>query len=126
MLTITVEELAYKALSTNSNVLSLLANGVDSIFTGKAPDIKNFPGLVISEISDIPIDYADNELITHQSTIRISIMVKRGQSLKPIIKAVYNCMKVNEFYWSQSFDYEEDDYSSKIMQFNYKEFIEEE
>lgn len=121
----TVEELAYKALSSYSDLITLLNHGEKSVYTGKATT-SDFPCIVISEISDVPSLYGDNDLIEHQSTIRVSIMVKRGQSLKALIKLVYNCMKGAGFYWSQSYDYEDDDFSSKIMQFNYSENLEEE
>ena len=70
-----VEEYVYSALLEDENLMEFLPNRENSIFHLQAPSVyPNYPILVYSIISDVPVLHGDNVEIMHRVTIRIHII----------------------------------------------------
>lgn len=80
METAALEDAVYAALTGDSTLTAMLADGADSVFHMQAPaDLKSrYPALVYSTISDVPAIAGDNEEITHRVSIRVHIMTLDG------------------------------------------------
>lgn len=93
METTELEAEVYKALTSNEELMGMLPEGGDiPIYHLFAPAVDNlqYPLLVYSPTSDVPIDYGDDEEMFHRVTIRISIVTVDGQytELNKIIRNI--------------------------------------
>lgn len=82
METTELEAQVYDALINNAELMGMLPSSGDvPIYHLFAPagDIQRYPILVYSSISDVPVDYGDDEETFHRVTIRISIITNDGQ-----------------------------------------------
>lgn len=80
METAELEAAVYGALTGDSVLTAMLADGADSVFHMQAPaDLKSrYPALVYSTISDVPAIAGDDDEITHRLSMRIHIMTLNG------------------------------------------------
>ena len=85
METAEIEAAVYGALTGDTTLTAMLADGADSVFHMQAPaDLKSrYPALVYSTISDVPAIAGDNEEITHRISIRVHIMTMDGDYAGP-------------------------------------------
>ena len=85
METAALEDAVYGALTSDTTLIAMLADGADSVFHMQAPaDLKSrYPALVYSTISDVPAIAGDNEEITHRVSMRIHIMTLNGDYAGP-------------------------------------------
>ena len=85
METAEIEAAVYGALTSDTTLTAMLADGADSVFHMQAPaDLKSrYPALVYSTISDVPAIAGDNEEITHRISIRVHIMTLDGDYAGP-------------------------------------------
>lgn len=85
METAALEDAVYAALTGDSTLTAMLADGADSVYHMQAPaDLKSrYPALVYSTISDVPAIAGDNEEITHRVSMRIHIMTLNGDYAGP-------------------------------------------
>lgn len=75
METVQLEENIYSALTADENLMELLPNRESSIFHLKAPSVyPEFPIIVYSTISDVPVLHGDNLETLNRITIRIHII----------------------------------------------------
>ena len=84
METTQLEANVYEALTTNEELMSMLASEIDiPIYHFYAPAIDGKktqrPILVYTTTSDVPVLYGDDEEAMHKVTIRISIVTNDGQ-----------------------------------------------
>ena len=80
METAALEDAVYAALTGDSTLTAMLADGADSVYHMRAPaDLKSrYPALVYSTISDVPAIAGDDDEITHRVSMRIHIMTLDG------------------------------------------------
>lgn len=85
METAEIEAAVYGALTSDTTLTAMLADGADSVFHMQAPaDLKSrYPALVYSTISDVPAIAGDDEEITHRVSMRIHIMTLNGDYAGP-------------------------------------------
>ena len=85
METAEIEDAVYGALTSDTTLTAMLADGADSVFHMQAPaDLKSrYPALVYSTISDVPAIAGDDEEITHRVSIRVHIMTLDGDYAGP-------------------------------------------
>ena len=70
-----LEELVYSALTSDEILMDLLPKGGKSIFHLQAPaEYPDYPILVYTPISDVPVLHGDNLEELHRVTIRIHII----------------------------------------------------
>ncbi len=75
METAELESKIYAALTADENIMELLNNRESSIFYLQAPSVyPNYPILVYSPISDVPVKHGDNFENAHRVTVRIHII----------------------------------------------------
>lgn len=108
METTELEENVYEALTTNEELIGMLASEIDiPIFHFYAPAVDGKktqrPILVYTTTSDTPVMYADDEEYMHKVTIRISIVTNDGQytEINKIIREImtknFGFKRVNTF-----------------------------
>ena len=74
-----IEEKIYSALINNTKIMELLPSGERSIFHLQAPSVfPEYPILVYTPISDVPILHGDNLEFLHRVIIRIQIITTNG------------------------------------------------
>lgn len=85
METAALEDAVYAALTGDSTLTAMLADGADSVYHMQAPaDLKSrYPALVYSTISDVPAIAGDDGEITHRVSMRIHIMTLNGDYASP-------------------------------------------
>ena len=109
METAEIEAAVYGALTGDSVLTAMLADGADSVFHMQAPaDLKSrYPALVYSTISDVPAIAGDDEEITHRVSIRVHIMTLDGDYTGPY-RQVCKDMAALGFSRYQAYPYIED------------------
>ena len=85
METAELEAAVYGALTSDTTLTAMLADGADSVFHMQAPaDLESrYPALVYSTISDVPAIAGDDDEITHRVSMRIHIMTLNGDYAGP-------------------------------------------
>lgn len=79
METAELETQVYNALINNETITGLLPKGGESVFHNKTPSIfSEYPAVVISVISDVPILHGDNKERLHRVLIRIHIIIEEA------------------------------------------------
>lgn len=79
METAELEAAVYDALTSDTALTALLAGGADSIYHMQAPsDLRRYPAIVYSTISDVPAIAGDDGEITHRVSIRVHILTLDG------------------------------------------------
>lgn len=74
-----LEAAVYDALKSDTALTALLAKGADSIYHMQAPsDLRRYPAIVYSTISDVPALAGDDNEITHNVSIRVHIVTLDG------------------------------------------------
>ena len=97
METAQLEEKIYAALTGDSELMGLLPKGSKSIFHLQAPsEYPDYPILVYSPISDVPVLHGDDVENLHRVTIRIHIITGDADYSK-IYSAVKRLMTGLEF-----------------------------
>ena len=120
METSALEEKIYLALKNDKKIMELLPNGESSIFHLQAPTTDpDFPILVYSPISDVPIFHGDNLENLHRVTIRIHIITEKDYS--ELYTEIKRIMSELEFTRIQSTPFIED--GKKIMTADFKKII---
>lgn len=115
-----LEEKIFSALKNDKKILELLPDGESSIFHLQAPSVvSDFPILVYSPISDVPILQGDNFEKLHRVTIRIHIIADGDYS--EIYSEVKRIMTESGFTRVQSTPFIED--GKKIMAADFKKII---
>ena len=81
METMELEAQVYSALTSDSALIALLANGDESVFHLQAPSDNStrYPILVYSPISDVPAVVGDDIEVAHRITIRLHVITLDGQ-----------------------------------------------
>lgn len=122
----TIEAMAYEALITNTALVAKLAKKIDgktpAIYGDRAPDSGKYPCLVYTSISDVPTDYADDQLTAHRNTIRVTLITTDGIT-NPIVALIKSAMEGAGFRWSQTYPYNDDETICKVIQFVYGEWV---
>lgn len=89
METAQLEADVYSTLINDTEIMELLPKGESSIFHLQAPAVyPDYPILVYSPISDVPILHADNAEELHRITIRIHIIAQDYSALYSAVKRV--------------------------------------
>lgn len=121
METIELEEKIYSALANDTAIMGLLPNGESSIFHLQAPTTDpDFPILVYSPISDVPISHGDNLEKLHRVTIRIHIITGE-KDYSELYSEIKRLMTELEFTRIQSTPFIED--GKKMMITDFKKVI---
>lgn len=81
METMELEAQVYSALTGDTALIAVLANGANSVFHLQAPSDKStrYPCLVYTPITDVPAIVGDDIEVTHRVTIRMHIITLDGQ-----------------------------------------------
>ena len=81
METMELEAQVYSALTGDTALIAVLANGAKSVFHLQAPSDKStrYPCLVYTPITDVPAIVGDDIEVTHRVTIRVHIITLDGQ-----------------------------------------------
>lgn len=109
MTTAQIEEEIYSALINNENIMELLPNRESSFFHIRAPSVyPDYPILVYSVISDVPVLHGDNSENLHRVTVRIHIIVDED-NYPPLYDAVLRVMDNLGFTRLQSTPFMDDD-----------------
>ena len=89
METTRLEEIVYAAITGDREIMELLPKGESSIFHLQAPTVyPDYPILVYTPISDVPILHGDNAEKLHRVTIRIHIIADDYWALYSAVKRV--------------------------------------
>ena len=89
METCALEEKVYSALLADTEIMGLLPQGEGSIFYLQAPAVyPDYPILIYTPISDVPILHGDNKEKLHRVTIRIHIIADDYWALYSAVKRV--------------------------------------
>lgn len=109
METAELEAAVYGALTGDSVLTAMLADGADSVFHMQAPaDLKSrYPALVYSTISDVPAIAGDDGEITHRVSMRIHIMTLNGDYASPYRRVCADMASLG-FSRYQAYSYVED------------------
>lgn len=109
METAALEDAVYAALTSDTTLTAMLADGADSVFHMQAPaDLKSrYPALVYSTISDVPAIAGDDDEITHRVSMRIHIMTLNGD-YAGLYRQVCKDMASLGFSRYQAYSYVED------------------
>lgn len=92
MTTAQLEEQVYTTLKNDNEIKGFLPNGEESFFHIRAPSVyPDYPILVYSVISDVPVLHGDNFENLHRVTIRIHIIVDK-EDYPPLYEAVKRVM----------------------------------
>lgn len=122
----TIEAMAYEALTTNTALIAKLAKKIDgktpAIYGDRAPDSGKYPCLVYTSISDVPTDYADDQLTAHRNTIRVTLITTDGIT-SAIVALIKTAMEGAGFRWLQTYPYNDDETICKVIQFSYSEWV---
>lgn len=119
METARLEEMVYSALSADREIMGLLPQGESSIFHLQAPAVyPDYPILVYSPISDVPILHGDNREELHRVTIRVHIISEDYSALYSAVKRV---MADLEFTRVQATPFIED--GKKILVADFRKII---
>ncbi len=93
METAQLEEKIYTAFKNDAELMELLPKGESSIFYLQAPEIyPDYPILVYSPISDVPVLHGDNSEKLHKVTIRIHIISTDYSALYGAVKNVMSSL----------------------------------
>ena len=105
MQTYELENEVFNGLISNAELLALLPKGAKSIFHHQAPSVEpaNYPIIVYSPISDVPILSADNLEIMHKVTIRTHIIIPLNKTALEKEKFIQTCRIVTEIMTSLKF-----------------------
>lgn len=81
METMELEAQVYSALTGDTALIAVLANGAKSVFHLQAPSDNStrYPCLVYTPITDVPAIVGDDIEVTHRVTIRMHIITLDGQ-----------------------------------------------
>lgn len=109
METAALEDAVYAALTGDSTLTAMLADGADSVYHMQAPaDLKSrYPALVYSTISDVPAIAGDDDEITHRVSIRVHIMTLDGDYAGPYRRVCADMASLG-FARYQAYSYIED------------------
>ena len=122
METAQLEEKVYRSLKEDETITGLLPNGDKSFFHLKAPSVyPNYPILVYSVISDVPVLHGDNLENLHRVTIRIHIISDENE-YPPLYEAVRRVMSQLGFTRVQSTPFI-DEYGNFMMIADFKILI---
>lgn len=121
----TVEERIYSALTGSTELLSLLADGANSIYNGRSDDAGTYPVIVFNLISAVPVFHSDNKLRAFSTVHRITIITADGR-VSAIRDLVYRVMTDAGFGWESTDRLQDSDSVITSMDFNYYEEITEE
>ena len=84
-----LEEKIYTALKAEEQLMELLPKGESSIFHLQAPAVyPDYPILVYTPISDVPVLHGDNREKLHRVTVRIHIIAEDYSTLYSAVKRV--------------------------------------
>lgn len=97
----TVEERVYNALTGSEALVSLLADGVNSIYNTRSDDAGTYPVVVFTLVSASPVLHADNTMLAFDTVYRISALTDNG-STKQLRKAIYDAMTGAGFMWEDT------------------------
>lgn len=105
MQTYELENEVFNGLISNAELIALLPKGAKSIFHHQAPSVEpaNYPIIVYSPISDVPILSADNLEIMHKVTIRTHIIIPLNKTALEKEKFIQTCRIVTEIMTSLKF-----------------------
>ena len=118
----TVEERVYNALTGSEALVSLLADGVNSIYNSKSDDAGTYPVVVFTLVSASPSLHADNELKAFETVYRINALTADG-STKALRKAIYDAMIDAGFMWEDTNKTWDADVCVLSMDFTYSEEV---
>lgn len=109
METAELEAAVYGALTSDTTLTAMLADGADSVFHLQAPaDLESrYPALVYSTISDVPAIAGDDDEITHRVSMRIHIMTLNGDYAGPYRRVCADMASLG-FSRYQAYSYIED------------------
>lgn len=118
----TVEERVYNALTGSEALVSLLADGVNSIYNSKSDDAGTYPVVVFTLVSASPSLHADDTMIAYETVYRISALTADG-STKALRKAIYDAMIDAGFMWEDTNKTWDADVCVLSMDFTYSEEV---
>lgn len=109
METAELEAAVYEALTSDTTLTAMLADGADSVFHLQSPaDLESrYPALVYSTISDVPAIAGDDDEITHRVSMRIHIMTLNGDYAGPYRRVCADMASLG-FSRYQAYSYIED------------------
>lgn len=114
----TVEEITYNALKNDAELVSLLADGVNSIYNGQSPDAGTYPVIVFRLLTASPALHSDNEMGAFRATVRVTAITGNGATAE-IRQLIYNAMIDSGFKWAATNKVYNDEECYLVMDFNY-------
>ena len=119
METMELEAQVYSALTGDTALIAVLANGAKSVFHLQAPSDKStrYPCLVYTPITDVPAIVGDDIEVTHRITIRMHIITLDGQ-YNEIYRHIHRIMQGLGYSRVQTTPYVED--GQKILIVDYR------
>ena len=118
----TVEERIYKALTESEELLSLLANGKDSVYAKQSDDAGTYPIVVIILVSAVPYMHSDDTMTAYKTVHRITALTENGANSR-LRMAIYNAMIAAGFLWQDTNEVHDNDVYALSMDFEYTEEI---
>lgn len=116
------EKLAIATLSTNSEILAILAHGVKSIFKQVAPDTGDYPYIVLRTLTDSPNKFSDDTAYVHSTTFRITIVTTNGV-YDTLATKIRDVLMAAGFIWAGDTTFEEKPEKDRILEFIYEEIV---
>ena len=106
-----------QALKNDNDLCDLLAEGNKSIYHLKSKDAGSYPILIVSIISDVPINVSDDTEILHKITLRIHIITDDGVYTN-IYKKINNVLVNIGYNRKQTVELYEDDLYIKVCDYS--------
>ncbi len=111
-----IEKEIYEKFKANTDLLTLLADGENSIYEGRAPAAGPYRQLIFQNISEVPALTADNAEKLKRTTIQISIITKNGE-YDDIFLLVDSDMHEIGFMFDSSIELNTTDTRTKIIRY---------
>ena len=107
---------AYAALKSNANLTALLPDGVLSLYHGWSPDAGTYPIVIYVITSDVPALFGDDDELSHEVTVRVSIMTEDGAWGK-IYRQVQKTMRSLGYRRKMSNEVNDEDYRTLVVDY---------
>lgn len=106
-----------KLLKDNKNLTDMLADGQNSIYHLKSPTRGSYPIIIITLISDVPHQIADNVEIAKKQVYRIHILSENGQ-YEEIYKELIQTLAFPQIQRKSTYEFvDNDDIFYKVIDF---------
>ena len=99
---VNIDEIAAQALMNSETLTSMLANGADSVYHDNAPEDGEYPIVQYTDVTEVPVLHADNNVVAFQKIIRVTIINNTPVNRSVLKEKVINAMVSAGFSWQSA------------------------